>query len=485
MDDTRHVASWIGGQEALHDRVLTLDEALAAVAAVDARRRSSELAGELFRDDALRLAAVAPGALPARARAAPAVAGMTDPGGDRARPASTAARGGRARPRPRAPAARRRWRWPGPSSRRWPGSGARRAGLVDLAEVRWRTGDLPGAGEAAAAALATRGRRGRSRWSSRPRRRPPSAAPARRAGSPTRAMAGCDRHDRRDLRRHAAVERLAGRCGRAAADGRRRCSIASPSRSRPRVDGYGTHASDGSRSPPNGSRTPSTAAGRSTLGFWDGEADVEPAAEMPARMRRPSSRQAARRSWPARSTRRHSASVWPCGSPRHSRRPSSRRPRAPGAPRCRGPRRRLPARRPRGRGPPGLRAGGAGRSAGAACASAHEGRSDGRRPGGRGPDRARRRAGRVAGRGGWPPRRRSSRIGRGRRSRRGRPPPTTADDAAEPAVPRRPTRPTRPMPPRPPTRRDRRRRRADRCQRPEPTATVADTDAPSPKPPPD
>lgn len=59
MDDTRHVASWIGGQEALHDRVLTLDDALAAVAAVDARgiRR---LAGELFCDDALRLAAVAP-----------------------------------------------------------------------------------------------------------------------------------------------------------------------------------------------------------------------------------------------------------------------------------------------------------------------------------------------------------------------------------------------------------------------------------------
>ena len=31
MDDTRHVASWIGGQEALHDRVLTLEDALAAV----------------------------------------------------------------------------------------------------------------------------------------------------------------------------------------------------------------------------------------------------------------------------------------------------------------------------------------------------------------------------------------------------------------------------------------------------------------------
>ena len=60
MDDTRHVASWIGGQEALHDRVLTLDEALAAVEAVDAAGRSSALAGELFRDDALRLAAVAP-----------------------------------------------------------------------------------------------------------------------------------------------------------------------------------------------------------------------------------------------------------------------------------------------------------------------------------------------------------------------------------------------------------------------------------------
>ncbi len=59
MDDTRHVASWIGGQEALHDRVLTLDEALTAVAAVNAAdvRR---LAAALFQDDALRLAVVAP-----------------------------------------------------------------------------------------------------------------------------------------------------------------------------------------------------------------------------------------------------------------------------------------------------------------------------------------------------------------------------------------------------------------------------------------
>jgi predicted Zn-dependent peptidase len=59
MDDTRHVASWIGGQEALHDRVLTLDEALAAIDGVDAAG-IQRLAGELFRDDRLRLAAVAP-----------------------------------------------------------------------------------------------------------------------------------------------------------------------------------------------------------------------------------------------------------------------------------------------------------------------------------------------------------------------------------------------------------------------------------------
>jgi predicted Zn-dependent peptidase len=59
MDDTRHVASWIGGQEALHDRVLTLDQALAAVEAVDAAS-IQRLASELFHDDVLRLAAVAP-----------------------------------------------------------------------------------------------------------------------------------------------------------------------------------------------------------------------------------------------------------------------------------------------------------------------------------------------------------------------------------------------------------------------------------------
>jgi predicted Zn-dependent peptidase len=59
MDDTRHVASWIGGQEALHDRVLTIEEALAKVAAVDADG-VQRLAARLFREDSVRLAAVAP-----------------------------------------------------------------------------------------------------------------------------------------------------------------------------------------------------------------------------------------------------------------------------------------------------------------------------------------------------------------------------------------------------------------------------------------
>ena len=59
MDDTRHLASWVGGQEALHDRVYTLDEALASVEGV----RSADitrLTGELFSDEVLRMAVVAP-----------------------------------------------------------------------------------------------------------------------------------------------------------------------------------------------------------------------------------------------------------------------------------------------------------------------------------------------------------------------------------------------------------------------------------------
>jgi predicted Zn-dependent peptidase len=59
LDETRHLASWIGGQEALHERVLTIDEAIDAVGAVDAAS-VRDLAGRLFRDEALRMAVVAP-----------------------------------------------------------------------------------------------------------------------------------------------------------------------------------------------------------------------------------------------------------------------------------------------------------------------------------------------------------------------------------------------------------------------------------------
>jgi predicted Zn-dependent peptidase len=59
MDETRHVASWIGGQEALHDRVLTVDQALEAIAAVSAED-IQRVARAIIRDDGLRLAAVAP-----------------------------------------------------------------------------------------------------------------------------------------------------------------------------------------------------------------------------------------------------------------------------------------------------------------------------------------------------------------------------------------------------------------------------------------
>jgi predicted Zn-dependent peptidase len=59
MDETRHLASWIGGQEALHDRVLTLEEALAEIDAVTSDD-ILRVAGSLVQDDGLRLAAVAP-----------------------------------------------------------------------------------------------------------------------------------------------------------------------------------------------------------------------------------------------------------------------------------------------------------------------------------------------------------------------------------------------------------------------------------------
>jgi predicted Zn-dependent peptidase len=59
LEETRHLAGWVGGQEALHEKVLTLDEALGAIAAVDAAGIRS-LAETLIRDEALRMAVVAP-----------------------------------------------------------------------------------------------------------------------------------------------------------------------------------------------------------------------------------------------------------------------------------------------------------------------------------------------------------------------------------------------------------------------------------------
>jgi predicted Zn-dependent peptidase len=59
MEETRHLASWYGGQEALHDRVLTLDDALAALNAVTAAD-VQRVAARLIRNDVLRMAAVAP-----------------------------------------------------------------------------------------------------------------------------------------------------------------------------------------------------------------------------------------------------------------------------------------------------------------------------------------------------------------------------------------------------------------------------------------
>ena len=59
LDETRHLASWIGGQEALHERVITIDDAIEAVLAVDSEAVRA-LADRLFRDEALRMAVVAP-----------------------------------------------------------------------------------------------------------------------------------------------------------------------------------------------------------------------------------------------------------------------------------------------------------------------------------------------------------------------------------------------------------------------------------------
>ena len=62
MEETRHLASWLGGQEALHERVLTLDEALAELNAVTGEGIHA-LAGRL--DPRRRAASGGRGAAPA------------------------------------------------------------------------------------------------------------------------------------------------------------------------------------------------------------------------------------------------------------------------------------------------------------------------------------------------------------------------------------------------------------------------------------
>ena len=59
LEESRHLSAWLGVQEALHDRVLTLDEALAELREVTPERIQS-LAQRLFRDDRLCLAVIAP-----------------------------------------------------------------------------------------------------------------------------------------------------------------------------------------------------------------------------------------------------------------------------------------------------------------------------------------------------------------------------------------------------------------------------------------
>jgi predicted Zn-dependent peptidase len=59
LEESRHLASWIGVQEALHDRVLTLDEAIERLDGVTAEEIQA-LAGRLFVDEGLTLAVVTP-----------------------------------------------------------------------------------------------------------------------------------------------------------------------------------------------------------------------------------------------------------------------------------------------------------------------------------------------------------------------------------------------------------------------------------------
>jgi predicted Zn-dependent peptidase len=59
LEESRHMAAWLGVQEALHDRVLTPDEAIAEMEAVTPEG-IQQLAGRLVQEDALCLAVIGP-----------------------------------------------------------------------------------------------------------------------------------------------------------------------------------------------------------------------------------------------------------------------------------------------------------------------------------------------------------------------------------------------------------------------------------------
>ncbi len=59
LEESRHVSAWLGIQEALHDRVLTLDQALAELNEVTPEQMQ-RVAQELLRDDRLCMSVVAP-----------------------------------------------------------------------------------------------------------------------------------------------------------------------------------------------------------------------------------------------------------------------------------------------------------------------------------------------------------------------------------------------------------------------------------------
>ena len=59
LEESRHMSAWLGVQEALHERVLTLDEALAELAGVTPEGIQS-LARRLFADDRLCMAVITP-----------------------------------------------------------------------------------------------------------------------------------------------------------------------------------------------------------------------------------------------------------------------------------------------------------------------------------------------------------------------------------------------------------------------------------------